>query len=76
MWKLQLPEHFSASEDYGLIVVECKITTIRIPRRRWEDNIKTDLREIGWVDMCWINLAQDRDYRQVLMNTVMNPGVL
>jgi hypothetical protein len=31
------------------------------PRRRWVDNIKIDLREIGWVDMDWIDLAQDRD---------------
>jgi hypothetical protein len=31
------------------------------PRRRWEDNIKIDLREVGWGDMDWITLAQDRD---------------
>jgi hypothetical protein len=31
------------------------------PRRRWEDNIKMDLREIEWGDMDWIALAQDRD---------------
>jgi hypothetical protein len=31
------------------------------PRRRWEDNIKMDLREIGFVDGDWIHLAQDRD---------------
>jgi hypothetical protein len=31
------------------------------PRRRWEDNIKTDLREVGWGSMNWIELAQDRD---------------
>jgi hypothetical protein len=30
-------------------------------RRRWEDNIKMDLREIGWGGMDWIDLAQDRD---------------
>jgi hypothetical protein len=29
------------------------------PRRRWVDNIKMDLREIGWDGMDWINLAQD-----------------
>jgi hypothetical protein len=38
------------------------------PRRRWEDNIKMDLREVGWEGMDWIVLAQDR----VVMNTVMN----
>jgi hypothetical protein len=31
------------------------------PRRRWEDNIKMDLKKIGWGGMDWINLAQDRD---------------
>lgn len=29
--------------------------------RRWEDNINTDLREIGWYSMDWTHLAQDRD---------------
>ncbi|KAJ4440916.1 hypothetical protein ANN_10764 [Periplaneta americana] len=32
------------------------------PRRRWEDNIKMDLREVGYDDRDWINLAQDRDH--------------
>jgi hypothetical protein len=31
------------------------------PRRRWEDNIKIDLKEIGYGDVGWIYLAQDRD---------------
>jgi hypothetical protein len=31
------------------------------PSRRWEDNIKMDLGEIGWGGMDWIDLAQDRD---------------
>jgi hypothetical protein len=30
------------------------------PRRRWEDNIKMDLREVGWGGVDWIHLAQDR----------------
>jgi hypothetical protein len=42
------------------------------PRRRWVDNIKIDLREIGWDDMDWICLAQDRDQWRALVNTVMN----
>jgi hypothetical protein len=42
------------------------------PRRRWEDNIRMDLREIGWGGMDWIDLAQDRDQWRALMNTVMN----
>jgi hypothetical protein len=31
------------------------------PRRRWEDNIKMDLRDVGWEGMDWIDLAEDRD---------------
>jgi hypothetical protein len=31
------------------------------PRRRWVDNIKMDLREIGWDGMDWMDLAQDRE---------------
>jgi hypothetical protein len=42
------------------------------PGRRWVDNIKMDLREIGWDDMEWIDLAQDRDQWRALVNTVMN----
>jgi hypothetical protein len=34
---------------------------LRRHRRRWEDNIKMDLREVGWKGMNWIDLAQDRD---------------
>jgi hypothetical protein len=36
------------------------------------DNIKIDLREIGWDDMDWINLAQVRDQWRALVNMVMN----
>jgi hypothetical protein len=42
------------------------------PRRRWVDNIKMDLREIGWAGMEWFRLAQDGDYWKALVNTVMN----
>jgi hypothetical protein len=41
-------------------------------RRRWEDNIKMDLREIGWGGMDWIHMAQDRDQWRALVTTVMN----
>jgi hypothetical protein len=42
------------------------------PRRRWEDNIKMDLREVAWGGMDWINLGQDRDRWRALVNAVMN----
>jgi hypothetical protein len=46
------------------------------PSRRWEDGIKTHLKEIGLGDMEWIHLAQDMDHWQALVNAVMNPRVL
>jgi hypothetical protein len=42
------------------------------PRYRSMDNIKMDLREIGWGGTDWIDLAQDRDQWKALVNTVMN----
>jgi hypothetical protein len=42
------------------------------PRYRWENNIKMDLREVGWGGMDWINLAHDRDRCWALVNMVMN----
>jgi hypothetical protein len=38
----------------------------------WVDNIKMDLREIGWDGMDWIDLAQDRDRWRALVNTALN----
>jgi hypothetical protein len=43
-------------------------------RGRWMDNIKIDLREIGWDVMDWIDLVQDGDQLRALVNTVMNLG--
>jgi hypothetical protein len=42
------------------------------PRRRWEVNSKIDLREVGWEDMNWIELAQDRDRWRDVVNAVKN----
>jgi hypothetical protein len=44
------------------------------PRRRWEDNIKMDLQEVGCGGMGWIGLAQDRDRWRAVVNAVMNIG--
>jgi hypothetical protein len=57
---------------------------LRRPRRRWEDNIKTDLQEVGCGGMDWIELVQDRTggstghlvWWRALVNTVMNLRVL
>ena len=42
------------------------------PRRRWEDNIKMNLQEVGCGGVDWIELAQDRDRWRALVSTVMN----
>jgi len=42
------------------------------PRRRWKDNIKKDLRDVGCGGMDWIEMAQDRDRWRALVNVVMN----
>ena len=42
------------------------------PRRRWEDNIKMDLQEVGGGSKAWMELAQDRDRWRALVGTVMN----
>jgi hypothetical protein len=46
--------------------------SFRRPRHIQEDNIKMDLREIGWEGVDWMHLAQDRDQWQALVNTATN----
>ena len=45
------------------------------PRRRWVDNIRIDLQEVGCGYMDWIGLAQDRDRWRTLVSAVMNHRV-
>jgi hypothetical protein len=42
------------------------------PRRRWVDNIKMELGEVGWSDVHWIGLAKDRNRWRALVNSVLN----
>jgi hypothetical protein len=42
------------------------------PRRRWFDNIRMDLVEVGWGDVDWIGLAQNRDRWRAFVNSVLN----
>jgi hypothetical protein len=50
--------------------------TLGRSRRRWEDGIRMDVRDIGWGSVEWIQLAQDRDRWWAVVNTVMNLRVL
>jgi hypothetical protein len=45
------------------------------PRRRWVDNMRMDLGEVGWGDVDWIDLAKDRNRWRALVNSVLNPRV-
>jgi hypothetical protein len=42
------------------------------PKRRWADNIRMDLGEVGWGDVGWIGLAQDRNRWRALVNSALN----
>jgi hypothetical protein len=42
------------------------------PRRRWANNIRIDLGEVGWGDVDWIGLSQDRNSWRVPVNSVLN----
>jgi hypothetical protein len=42
------------------------------PKYRWEDDIRMDIREVGWEGVDWIHLAQDRDQWWAVVKTVMN----
>jgi hypothetical protein len=42
------------------------------PRRRWVDNVRMDLGEVGWSDVDWMGLAQDRNRWRALVNSVLN----
>jgi hypothetical protein len=46
--------------------------SLGIPTRKWEDNIRTDLREIGWKSVDWIHVAQDRDQWRDLVKMITN----
>jgi hypothetical protein len=51
----------------------CKETTRKTTcTSRWDDNIKTDLQEVGSGNMDWVALAQDRDSRRAVVNAAMS----
>jgi hypothetical protein len=61
---------------YSILIVEPEgKRPLERPKRRWESNIRMDLREIGQGIMDCIYPAQDKDQWRALVNTVMNPRV-
>ena len=50
--------------------------TLGRPRRRWEDNIKMDLQEVGFGGLDWIELDQEREWCRAVVNAVMNLRVI
>jgi hypothetical protein len=72
-WAMHVPTVGETRNAYRILVgkPETKRELGR-PRHMWEDNIRIHLRKIGWEDVNWINLAQDRDQWQALVKTVMN----
>ncbi|KAJ4439547.1 hypothetical protein ANN_07671 [Periplaneta americana] len=72
-WALHVARMGESRNAYGVLVgrSEGKIPLGR-PRRRWEDNIKMDLREVGYDGRDWINLAQDRDQWRAYVRAAMD----
>jgi hypothetical protein len=60
-------------ECYGLLVGKPEGRgQLGRPGRRWVDNIRMDLGEVGWCDVDWIGLAKDRNKWRALVNSVLN----
>jgi hypothetical protein len=57
---------------YRLLVGKPREKPLGRPKRRWLDNIRMDLGEVGWGDVDWIGLAQDRNRWRALVNSVLN----
>jgi hypothetical protein len=75
--KMKLPGHVTRVGErrgrYRVLVGKPEGTRpLGKPRRRWEDNIKMDLQEVGCRGMDWMELAQDRNRWRALVNAVMN----
>jgi len=69
--RMRWAEHVARmSEERGVYRV-----LVGKPRRRWVDNFRTDLQEVGCGYMDWIGLAQDRDRWRTLVSAAMNLGV-
>jgi hypothetical protein len=77
-WAGHVADMGEESEVYEVLVEKTERNKpLGRPRRRWEDGITMDVREIGWGGFVeWIQLAQDRDRWRAVVNAVMNLRVL
>jgi hypothetical protein len=65
--------HGEVSNAYKILVGEPEgKRSLERSRHRWEDNIRVDLKKIGWEGVDWIHLAQDGDRWWAVVNMVMN----
>jgi len=70
-WRFELFNYFSQQNLIIKSAMKFKILNYR-PRRRWVDNIKMDLQQVGCGYMDWVGLTQDRDRWRTLVSEVMN----
>jgi hypothetical protein len=76
-WRMRWEEHVAHTREkritYRILVGKPEgKRPLGKSRRRWVDNIKMDLREIGWTGMEWTDLVQDGNQWRVLANMVIN----
>jgi hypothetical protein len=67
---------FICLSSYCVLVFPSSVSPLRRPRRRWEDGVRMNLREIGLWGVDWIRLAQDWDRWRAVVSAVMNLRVL
>ena len=76
MLYLSLPNETLLSCYFAALFIPCiyilYINKLGRPRRRWEDNIKMDLQEVGCGGIDWIDMVPDRDRWRALVNAVMD----
>jgi hypothetical protein len=72
-WKGYVARTLEIRNTYNILVARPEgKRSLGKPRGRWVDNIRMDLRDIGWEGVDWLHLAQDRNQWRALVNTVMN----
>jgi hypothetical protein len=64
-------KHINTLRGQNVAFVNVKVAALGRPRRRWDDNIKVNLQEVGCGDTDWIEVAQDRNRWRAIMNAVM-----